>query len=116
MTTTQQDNGATRLRTLGLSVPVSEVLDPQLWRERYAYGITLGPDPEAAAAASLSDALCSVNGGSADDVQAKLKDAISEIPDDVIRWHLRAAMSELEVKLGIPLGIVICKADPVDPG
>ena len=29
-------------RILGLSVPVTELLDPVLWKNRYAYGVLLG--------------------------------------------------------------------------
>lgn len=48
--------------------------------------------------------------------QGVVNQAVNEIGDDVIRWHLRAAMSELEIKLGMPMGTVVVKGDPVDDG
>jgi hypothetical protein len=114
-------------RTMGLSVPVTEALDPALWRERYAYGITLGVGEPSAETAALKDVLgCDTSRGhpktaggralkaeTADDCISALA---TEIPPSVIRWHLRAAMSELEIKLGIPFGVVVTKGIPVDDG
>lgn len=105
-------------RTLGLSVPVSEVLNPKLWRERYAFGITLGKTTTSGA--TLASRLSRIANGKPAEITAEgsaqdvLTDLITEIPDDVIRWHLRAAVSELEMKMGIPLGVIVCKADPDD--
>lgn len=102
----------TRLRTLGLSVPVSEVLDPAKWKARYAHGIALGAEAQS----TLITSLCSVRGLNDADARAaaaaEVTTVVDEISDDVIRWHLRAALSELEIKLGMPMGVVICKADP----
>lgn len=106
---------ATRLRQLGLSVPVSEVLDPKLWRERYAFGVVLGAQQQGA----LITSLCSVRGMSRTEAQAvvgEVTEAISEIPDHVIRWHLRARLSDIGLKLGLPMGVLICKADPTADG
>jgi hypothetical protein len=112
-----EGGGAARLRNLGLTVPVTEVLDPELWRSRYAFGITLGQDalelPSSRNRGPLGNALCSFGG---DELADAVEDGIGQIPEEVIRWHLKTALSELELKLGIPLGVVICKADPVDEG
>ncbi|MGB0972403.1 MAG: hypothetical protein ACPGVG_15800, partial [Mycobacterium sp.] len=43
-------------------------------------------------------------------------DDVGILTDDVIRWQLRVAMSELEMKLGIPFSIQVCKSAPVDDG
>jgi len=81
-------------RNLGLTIPVAEALDPELWIERYCRGLlTLDP----------ATTTTVVRG-----VQA--------LPASTVRWHLRAALSEAELKLGIKLGVQICKADPLDPG
>lgn len=115
-----------RYRTLGLTVPVTEALDPVLWRERYAHGLFLGSDPAASASSgsgSLADRLCAGQASpktgaikALQESQAKLNAVVSEIPDHVILWHLRVAMSELEIKLGIPFGIVKVLSLPVDAG
>ncbi len=93
-------------RVLGLSVPVTEALDPKLWRERYAGGIALGGTKRLTLAERVAAAKAGTSAG----------DLIDSIPDDVIKWHLRAAMSELEVKLGIPMGIEVVKTVPLDEG
>lgn len=111
-------------RTLGLSVPVTEVLDPKLWRERYAYGLVLGVGDPPQEVSSIERILrCSGNrgartagGAAAGEVQDAAAVLARELSDDVIRWHLRAALSELEVKLKIPFGTVIVKSTPVDTG
>ena len=108
----------TKLRTLGLSVPVTEVLDPQLWRNRNAFGVQLGASQEAAP--SLVRALCLERGDSTREgwaaAQEELGEQVDALPDPTIRWHLRAALSELEMKLGIPMGVVIVKGDPTGLG
>lgn len=86
--------------TLGLSVPVTEALDPQLWRERYAWGLVLGPSADRKARQATRE----------------FKRLTEAIPNEVIRWHIRCALSEIELKIGLPLGVEICKADPVDAG
>lgn len=107
-------------RTLGLTVPVSELLDPVKWRARYAYGLLLGPtaDPTVVAGLSCKETrweTAQTAGGQA--VQAAaVADVVDEVPAETIRWHLRAAVSELEVKLGQPFGIVVAKSTPVDEG
>lgn len=102
------------VRTLGLSVPVTEALDPKLWRERYARGV-VGFGAPLEGVVSLSDALGCQSGVSPDDVSA-LSDLVGSMPDSTIRWHLRAAMSELEVKLGIQMGVERILSEPLDPG
>lgn len=106
-------------RSLGLTVPVTEVLDPTLWRERYVFGTTLGPGVAPSSGAAAVVAACSGSRRRAQlttQQETALGDHAGEIPDDVIRWHLRAALSELEVKLGIPMGTVVVKGEPVDAG
>lgn len=103
-------------RTLGLAVPVTEALDPKLWRERYAFGITLGPAERARPLAErIEAAKCRIAkkqcGATEQDV---LDDTVTEIPDEVIRWHLRAALSELEIKLGVNMGIQVVRSEPLD--
>lgn len=102
-------------RSLGLTVPVTEALDPVLWRQRYAHGIVLGPTTTAARSNAALRAALGCDGSPAA-LQAAASQVANEIPNDVIRWHLRVAASELEVKLGIPLGIVIVKGAPADDG
>jgi hypothetical protein len=118
------DAGLTR-RVLGLSVPVTEVLDPVAWRERYAYGISLGPSRASGSSpSSIAQLLCkSGKATSLTEARAQLEKAqektnslVDSLPDEVIRWHLRAALSELEVKLGMPMGVVVYKSTPVDDG
>lgn len=86
---------ATRSGDIGRTVNVREVLDPQLWRERYAYGLPVGQSF---------------------DEQAAAKALFAGLPDETIRWHLRSALSEAEMHLGVELGIEVLKARPVDPG
>lgn len=92
-------------RTLGLSVPVTACLSPELWRERYAYGLNLGPSRRA----TVQERVAAAKRG-------EPANPIDAIPDDVIKWHLRAALSELEMKLGIPMGIEVVKSLPLDDG
>lgn len=101
-------------RTLGLSVSVAEALDPKLWRERYAFGLVLGPGAPSRRSEALRQALTCA--GKRATVGEDLCAAVNELPDEVIRWHLRAAASEIEVKLTLPLGIVVVKGSPVDDG
>lgn len=108
-------------RTLGLSVPVSEVLDPRLWRERYAFGTPAGTDPRSPAAVRRSKigggVLERALSGTMTDAEAdEVARAVAALPDRTILWHLRAAVSELELKLGLRFGVEVLKADPVDDG
>lgn len=109
-------------RTLGLSVPVSEALDAAKWRERYAYGVVLGQGSTGALSAVERALRCRPGRASKTalaDLEAQqnvVSDTAGQLPDDVIRWHLRTAASELEMRLRMPLGVVICKANPVDEG
>lgn len=119
------DVGLTR-RVLGLSVPVTEMLDPSAWRQRYAYGIALGPSSGGSGqrTSDLAQMLCRGEGKKSlvkeqdklKDAQTQISELVDSLPDDVIRWHLRAAVSELEMKLGIPLGVVVYKGTPVAEG
>lgn len=112
-------------RTLGLTVPVTEALNPKLWRERYAFGITLGTGEQPTAQDAISKLLgCSsarglprtATGKQIAEANATIQDAVKTIPDAVIGWFLRAAMSELEFRIGVPMGVVVYKSDPLDPG
>jgi hypothetical protein len=108
---------------LGLAVSPAEVLDPILWRKRYAWGIALG---EGSSRQSLFDRLeearCKGTQSfqeeieALDDDEAQAAQFLGVIPDETIRWHLRAAMSEAEYRLGLPMGVNVCKARPVDDG
>lgn len=87
------------------SVRVTELMSPRHWRDRYAYGLLLG---EVTRIASMV--------GQAGDRTQAMKKKIQELPDDVIRWHLRAAASELEMKLGLKFNMQIVKSLPIDEG
>lgn len=96
---------------MGLSVPVADVLNPRLWRERYAYGLIVGrPPPDGS---TLAERLAASIAAAQNPTAAA---TVAGLPDDLIRWHLRCALSELEVKLEYPMGIEVIKGDPVDPG
>lgn len=92
-------------RALGLSMPVAEVLSPERWRTRYAHGVLLG---------AIRREWRIVNRGG--DPQRELERVVNALPDDTIRYHLAAVLSEVEVKLGVPMGVVICKSPPLDDG
>jgi hypothetical protein len=100
-------------RTLGLTVPVSELLDPTLWRQRYAWGIPLAGMEAFTPKQQLVEACQALNEG---DLQQQVQSLVAQIPDDVVRWHLRTAISELEMQLQIPMGIVVVKSPELDPG
>lgn len=93
---------ATAYPCLGLTCPVTEALDPAKWRDRYAWGHNLGG----------SDDLRTLLRRCGGDVDA-LERLVEGIPDRVISWHLRAAMSQLESKLGISFGLVRYVGQPV---
>ncbi len=81
----------------------------------YAFGVVLGTTN--AAPASVSEQLRGIlSERQQEQFAAAVGQVVTQMPDDVIRWQLKVAASELEVKLGIPLGVVVCKADPVDDG
>lgn len=92
-------------RSLGLSVPVAEVLSAPKWRTRYAHGVLLG---------AIRREWRTVNRGG--DPVRELTRVVDALPDDTIRHHLAVALSEVEVKLGIPMGVTICKSPPLDDG
>lgn len=100
-------------RTLGLTVPVSELLNVAAWRERYAWGIPLAGTDAFTPTQQLQEA-CAALGECNGDGQVQA--LVAQIPDSVVRWHLRAAMSELEIKLGAPLGVVVVKTPPLESG
>lgn len=100
-------------RTLGLTVPVSEVLNVEAWRRRYAWGVPLAGPSDFTPTQSLKEACTRLNDCACDE---QVKSFVAQIPDDVVRWHLRAALSELELKLGVPMGIVVVKTPPLDTG
>ena len=112
-------------RTLGLTVPVTDALDARKWRELYAQGVILGRGSRAVETDSIdailacgSSSTSKTAGGRAlfAETDPDLCTAVDELSDSTIRWHLRVALSELEVKIGIPMGIVICKGTPIDAG
>lgn len=94
---------------MGLSAPVSVALDPAVWRANYVHGIPLGPDSSQGLLATCSAAV----GATATEAIAA---ALDELSDDTIRWQLKVALSELSVKLGIPLGVAVVKSPPIDAG
>jgi len=98
---------------LGLSVPVTQVIDPKLWMERYAWGVSMGGGGSLVARAKAI-AVAQAGRGAAAVVEKIMERVFNEIPPRVIQWHLRAALSELEMKLGMPMGLEIVKSDPVD--
>ncbi len=111
-----------RHASLGLTVPVSEVLDPSIWRAGYAYNVALGrgaAPPELAIIDGLPQG-CAPSvapyGGISSAAADAACSAADELPDESIRMHLRAALSLLETRLQIPLGTVIVKGIPVDAG
>jgi len=99
--------------TLGLTVPVSEVLSPRLWRERYAWGIPLAGPVQFTPSQSLSEASCTLRDCAGN---SEIQATVAQIPDDVVRWHLRAALSELEMRLGISMGVLRVLSPELDPG
>lgn len=108
---------AGRYSELGLTVPVQEALDPVLWRERMGFGLPAGQDPDGPSEVSpLVAAACAAAGVSVETVTRALGQTLGALPSATIRWHLRAALSELEVKLGVPMGVQIVKGYPVDEG
>lgn len=100
-------------RNLGLTVPVTEVLDPDKWIERYAAGLP-GLDPARLRPGTESGVRDACAG--AGEALTGLRDQLFQVSKSTIRWHLRAALSEIEMKIGQPMGIVVCKSDPLDPG
>jgi hypothetical protein len=95
----------TSYRTLGLTCSVAEAIDPVKWRERYAWGVNLGGSMDLKAALRR----CGAD-------PAAFERFVDAIPTRVISWHLRSALSELEIKLGIPMGIRRFKCTPLDEG
>lgn len=100
-------------RTLGLTVPVTELLNVSAWRDRYAWGVPLAGRDAFTPTQSLKEACQRLNDCACDE---QVKTFIAQIPDKTVRWHLRAAVSELETKIGVPLGIVVVKSLPLDSG
>lgn len=100
-----------RSRALELNVPVSELLSPELWRQRYAYGLVAGvPPTDGSLFERLEAAKAAASKAGAEAAVA----AVTSLPDAFIRWHLRAALSEVEVKLGLPMGVRVYRGDPID--
>lgn len=106
--------------TTTLTVPVAEALDPALWAQRYASGLMLGASTSTSSTTNLESLLChdpaAPKTAGAIESQEQLNELIAGLPADTIRWHLRAALSELELKLGTPMGIVVVKSEPLDSG
>lgn len=104
-------------RTLGLSVPITEVLDPVFWRTRYAFGVNLSAASSGGGGeGSLAYNLCLQRGtltkSALLEARKELEDATEQLDPAVIAWHLRSALSEVELEVGIPMGVTISKADP----
>lgn len=102
-----------RNRDLGLSVPVAELVDPDLWRQRYAYGLIAGVLPSDG---TLAERLTAAKAAVTKEGTEEAVKGIKSLPDAMIRWHLRAALSEVETKISMPMGVRIYKGDPVDEG
>lgn len=94
---------------LGLTIPVEEVLDPVLWRDRFLWGTAL-----ATSRGVVGDQVTTLHISAED--RAALTRYVGNIPDHVIVWHLRAALSELSEKLDYPMETTIVKGTPVDTG
>lgn len=97
--------------TLGLTVPISEILNPKLWRDRYAWGIPLAGAMKFTPSQQLNEATCALQDCAGNET---IQATVEQIPDDVIRWHLRAALSELEMRLGVTMGIVRVLSPEID--
>lgn len=102
-------------RVRSLSVPIGEVLDPQLWRERYVHGLLLG-QVAAQQGGTLSQQIARAAARGRSTLTEELDEQVSGIPDEAIRWHLRVSLSEVGLKLGVPMETEIIKATPVDTG
>lgn len=103
------------LRTLDLSVPIAQAIDPAVWRKYYGFAVS-GATTGATSGSGLIGkyaALCGVSATEAEEAAATINEVLT---DDAIRWHLRAALSELQVKLGVPMGITVIKSPPIDEG
>lgn len=96
-------------RTLGITVPVTDALDPALWRERY--GFVLQQRLQSTGSSDLSSVCQAILNGAQDD-----EDDEGVLTDTVIRWQLKVALSELQMKIGMPFSIQVCKALPIDEG
>lgn len=109
---------APRHARLGTTVPITEVLDPAMWRERLVYGVILGRGPAPAEDELLGVTRAKTAYGK--QVEAGLAEGVEEfaeeLPDETIRFHLRSALAVLERRIGMPMGRVVCKATPVDAG
>jgi hypothetical protein len=95
-------------RCLGTTCSVAEAIDPALWRKRYAWGVALGGSVDLKAAIRRC-------GGTERDLE-DLKRLVEGIPLDVIAWHLRSALSDAEIKLGISMAIRRYKGMPTEDG
>ncbi len=84
------------------SVHISEVLDPNLWRERFAWGTLL----------SLVFSIgANVNQAELNEIKMG---TVGRLPDSVVSFHLMAALSELGAQIGIPMSVIRVKTRPVD--
>lgn len=92
------------MASLGLTIPVPEVIDPALWRERYVFGHQLGLELKFAA------------GIHADAIEAAMIDLAGRLPEHVIAWHLRCSLGELGNKLGVSFERLVVKSEPLDDG
>lgn len=90
-------------------MPVSEVLNPHLWRSRYAYGLLRG---DRFGQRSLAERISIAEAGESNTPS----EVLDGIPTELIRYHLRVALSTLEVLLDYPMGVQVVKSTPVDEG
>lgn len=98
---------------LGLTVPVTEIIDPEKWKERYAWGFNLGGSETLLARVKRA---AKEHGGDSGKIEKQFSRLIDDLPDSTIAWHLRSALSDLEGKLQVPMAVQVCKATPVDEG
>jgi len=89
---------------IGISIPVTEVLNPKTWRDNYVWGHVTAQAFEIAADTSAEDLL------------KIMREMAGRLPDATVLWHIRVALADLAAKLDIPLNISIVKARPVDDG
>lgn len=112
-------------RNLGLTVSIAEILDPDLWRAGYAFNLVLGegtrPVEDTLIAAAGAGCVPRVRAETMRGIEIETAvdetcTAAAELDDTTIRMHLRAAASEMEICLQVPLGTVVCKSTPIDDG
>lgn len=89
---------------LGTSIPVVDVVSPRLWRERYAFNLPIGQKWDGKSLVTADPAGADCGGCSGDDPTPSALTGFG-LPDSVIAWHLRAALSALETRINTHFGI-----------